>query len=131
MYSKIKKVIQGDENLKELFFGSIVTFFLKIGGMILGYIAMVVIARQYGPETVGYYSIVVSVIMGLSIFSCAGMNISVLRFIGQLNTVDECYKLRVLYKHILQITIPLSFGLSIFLFLFSGTIAEVILNDLR
>ncbi len=72
MLEKIKNKLGKDANLKELLSGSAITFLLKIAGMSLGYIVIIFIAKAYGTDGVGVYSLILSIMTFLAMASLMG-----------------------------------------------------------
>ena len=116
MLEKIKNKLGKDANLKELLSGSAITFLLKISGMLLSYMVIIFIAKAYGAEGVGVYSLILSLMTFLAMASSMGLNFSLLRFVGQFNKSGEQYKLRLLYVYALQLALPLSILISVGLY---------------
>ncbi len=123
MITKLKAKLSSDNNLKEIISGSAVTFALKMGGMLLGYLVVLVISKQFGAEGIGIYSLTLAVITFLAMLSTMGMDMSILRYVGQFNQENHHQKLKLLYKYVLEITVPVSITLSAVLFLLSDYIA--------
>jgi len=122
MLKKIKVKLQNDGHLKELLSGSAITFMLKMTGMFLGYIVVLIISKKYGADGMGMYSLIVSIITFLAMFSAVGMNFSILRYVGQFNKHGEKQKLKLLFKYAMEIVIPLSLVISVGLYLLSDVL---------
>lgn len=130
MINKLRnKFNNGDVHFKEILTGSAITFVLKMLGILLGYIVILIISRNYGAESVGIYNLTLSIMMFLMMISAMGTNISILRYVGQFNNKDEEYKLKLLYKYVLELVLPLSIVLAALLYIFSDVIAEKALNN--
>ena len=69
-----------NKHFKILLDGMKSVFFIKIFGMLISYYAIFLIASKYGPSIVGIYSVSMSFILILAMFSSMGINISILRF---------------------------------------------------
>jgi len=128
VYKLINK-LKSDSNLLNLLQGSGITFILKIFGMFLGYLLLLLIAREYGGEGVGLYTMTINIIMFAVMLSSLGINISILRYVGEYNTPKNQYKLKLIYKFILITTIPLSITVSIILYNYAGLIALELFNN--
>jgi len=123
MLDKIKLKLHSDHNLKELLSGSAITFVLKISGLLLGYFLILLISRSYGADGVGMYSLTVSVIVFTAMLSSIGMTTSILRYVGQFNRNESQEQLRLLYQHVVQLSLPIALFLSVGLYLFAEIIA--------
>ncbi|MBN2896746.1 MAG: flippase [Campylobacterales bacterium] len=129
MIAKIRQKLNRDLHFKEILTGSAVTFVLKMSGMLLGYIVVLMVSRMYGAEGVGFYSLSVSVLTFLAMVSALGMNVSILRYVGQFNKADEAHKLKLLYRYALQLSLPVSLVMSALLFWFAEAIATYVFDN--
>ena len=105
-----------DINLKELLKGSAITSVLKLGGMGLSYVLIYLIAKQAGAEAVGFFQVMVQILTVLGMVLGLGMNISVLRYVGQFNNEENRPKMHVLYQYFVQTVAPLAIGLAVLLY---------------
>lgn len=129
MIKGFKEKLDKDIHLNELLTGSILTFILKLLGMLLSYIVILVISRFYGAEGIGLYTLSLTIMTFMVMISTMGIQLSVLRFVGHINNNKDYFKLRQLYKNINSIVIPTSILLSAFLFLFSEKLALSIFEN--
>lgn len=130
MIKKLKHKLNNDANLRELLSGSAITFIMRIGGMGLGYLTILIIARKYGAEGTGIYSLTSQTINSLAIIGTMGMNMSVLRYVGQYaNKEGSIIWLKNLYKKILQFSLPFTLIISVLVFLFAQEIAIHIFDN--
>lgn len=116
MIKKIKNKLSKDANLKELLSGSAITFVLKMGGMLLSYVLIFLISKQLGAEGVGFFQLMLQILTVLGMVLGLGMNIAVLRYVGQFNNEAEKNKIKDLYNHFISIVGPLSLIVSIILY---------------
>ena len=128
MIEKLKKKIKQDIHLNELFKGSAITFVIKMSGMAFGYLLIYLISKKNGAEGVGFYNLFVKTLMVLGMLSALGMNISVLRYVGQFNNDANKSKMQLLYRYILSYVIPFSCLIGLFVFFFSKKLTSL-LND--
>ncbi|NRA10446.1 MAG: flippase [Crocinitomicaceae bacterium] len=126
MIQKAIKKLNSDGNLKELLSGSAVTFGFKMIGMFLGYILIYIISKKNGANGVGVYSLFRQSIVLASVFLGLGLNISVLRYIGQFNNDKERSNYHYLYRFIIKFVAPTSIVLGAVLFFFSEEIATLL-----
>jgi O-antigen/teichoic acid export membrane protein len=113
---KIKNKLNGDIHLKDLLKGSAITFVLKMGGMGLSYVLIYLISKQAGAEGVGFFQVMLQILTVLGMVLGLGMNISVLRYVGQFNNEENRPKMHVLYKYFVQTVAPLSIGVAVLLY---------------
>ncbi|HET8837567.1 MAG TPA: flippase [Flavobacteriaceae bacterium] len=124
MINKFKKKLGKDAHLKELLTGSAVTFVIKITGMLIGYLVVLLISRKYGAEGVGLYGLTSKLLNSLAILGCLGMNISVLRYVGQFaKNANAPAWLKQLYGHITAFAFPFSVVVGIGLYFSAEIIA--------
>lgn len=129
MINKIKLKINSDMHLKELLSGSTITFVLKMIGLALGYIIALMISQKYGANGIGIYNLTLSIITFFAMISSLGINVSILRYVGQFNNPTEELKLKSLYRHAVELVIPISLLLAFSLYIFSDILAEKIFNN--
>ena len=124
MIQKALGKINKDRNFKELLSGSLITFVLKLFGMLLGYMVIYLISKKNGAEGVGVYSLFRQAIMVCSIVLGLGINISILRFVGQFNNDEERHNYHFLVRYILKLVGPGTIIVGLVMILFAGDIAE-------
>lgn len=128
MIRKLRNTIKGDVHLHELLRGSVITFILKMAGMLLAYVAILAISKRSGANGVGFYQLFIQTLTILSVFLVGGLNSGVLRYVGQFNNEKERSNMHILQRYIQQLILPLSCGLAILIFLFSDTLSHWIAN---
>lgn len=116
MIEKIRNKLASDANLKELLTGSAITFVLKMTGMGLGYLLIYIISQRLGAEGVGFYNLMLQILTVLGMFLGLGMNISVLRYVGQFDNEGERHKMHDLYRYFVSTVGPLSVIVSVGLY---------------
>lgn len=129
MIRQFKSKLSSDKNLKELLTGSVITFTLKILGLILGYILVYVISKKNGSAGVGYYSLIIQSLVLLGMVASMGTNVSVLRYIGQFNHDSKKGQLRILYRKILSLVFPISLIFGAVTYLLAGDIAQHVFKN--
>lgn len=116
MISKIKNKLGKDANLKEILSGSAITFVLKMGGMALGFLLIYLISKRTGAEGVGFYQVLLQILTVLGMVLGLGMNISVLRYVGQFNNEENRPKMHLLYSYIVKTIAPLTAVIGILIY---------------
>lgn len=129
MINRLRNKLNHDIHLKEIFIGSAITFVLKMSGMLLGYLVILIISRQYGPEGVGIYNLTLSIMTLVAMMAAMGLDISILRYVGQFNKNGEEHKLKLLYYYSIELVLPFSLLLAMLLYLFSGVIAQNVFHN--
>lgn len=131
MIQSFKSKYSNNTNFKQLINGTSSTFLISILGMCLGYISTLIISRLYGAQGVGLYNLTFNTMSLVGMICMMGMNISILRFVGEFDKKNKINKLPSLYFSILKIVLPLSLLFSFILFTFSEYIAiELLKNQL-
>jgi len=129
MINKLKLKIDSDAHLKEILSGSAVTFILKMTGLTLSYIVALIISHRYGAEGIGIYNLTLSIITFMAMIASMGINVSILRYVGQFNKTGENHKLKLLYRYASELIFPFSILLSILLYSFSDAIAYSLFDN--
>lgn len=129
MIALLKKKLGKDADIKEVIFGTGVSLFMKISGVGFGYLFFFVMGKYYGAKGVGMYSIFMSTLTLLGLFSVAGMGMAILRYIGEFTSSGEPEKIKELYRHVLEIVIPLSLVVSVLIYIFHNEIAIYAFKD--
>ena len=126
MLSQLKKILDKDIHLKELITGSTVTFVLKMLGMLFGYILIYIISNRNGAEGVGNYNIFVKTITVLGAFTSLGINVAVLRYVGQFNNVTNQGKITSLYNQGFKTVFSLSVLIGFLIYFNAEFIIQII-----
>lgn len=129
-FGVLKNKVSADRHTKEIIKGSLVSFLLKMVGMLLGYAVVLIISREYGAVGTGMYSIHLSILTFVGTVSVMGMGVSILRFVGQFNKAGEKGKLRLLFRHAVEVATPLSIVLGCLLYFLSEPVAIKLFNNI-
>ena len=78
--------IKVDKHLEELIKGSSAAFILRLVGIFINYIFMFLVARFYGAEIFGFFSIFVTLITFFSIVGKFGLEVSIIRAVNSNNS---------------------------------------------
>lgn len=97
-------------------------------GLFIGYLLILLISKRYGSEGVGIYTLTLSIVTILAIISSLGLNLSILRFIGEFKK-EKNKKLKLLYLYSLEVVTILSLIISFTLYHFSYYIATNIFDN--
>lgn len=65
----------------------------------------------------------------VAMIAAMGMNVSILRYVGQFNKSGEKYKLKLLYRYTVELVVPFSLLLALGLFFFAGVIADNVFHN--
>lgn len=110
-------------------FKSGVAFILKIGGMLLGYLLTIYLARELGSFGVGTYSLFMSITTLLGILSLAGFGMATQRFVGEFQAKKQLYLLDQYYKFAVVIVILAAAMFSLFLFIGKEVLHQYVFHE--
>ena len=132
MISNIKNKINGllrDSDFNEIFRGSSISFFLRIAGLVIGYLLTFFIARKYGADSLGEYVLAITVLKIFVVFGKLGIDTTAIRFFSSFATKKRWSSMLNLNIQMIQI-ITISSILSSFLMYFlSHQISEIVNID--
>ena len=129
LFKKIKSIILRNDHFRTILIGSSTAFIFKIFGMAFGYLLIFLIAKIYGSEVIGIYSVTTSIILIASMIGSMGVNTSILRYAGQFQDAANQKNLKNLYKYGLEIAIIASSFIGIIIYFLSNIIAEQLFED--
>ena len=81
MKKRFQKALE-DNDFSELFKKGGISFFLRIGGQIVGFLLTLLIARYFGAEGLGEYMLAVVVLRIFTLIAKLGMDTASIRFIA-------------------------------------------------
>ena len=129
MAKQIKHQEKLDSFLKRIVKTSLIVFIAVIISKILGYVYRITIARNFGPETYGLFSLAVMLIGFFALFSALGLDSGVLRYASFFRGKNENNKIRYIFRLSLKIIISLALVTGILLFFFSDTISSEVFHN--
>ena len=112
-----------DKSLKFIFESSIFVFIAIIFSKLLTYAYRIIIARYFGPEVYGLFSLAIMILSFLVAFSSLGLVEGVLRFTSYYQGKNEIHKIRYIFKLSASILLTSSILFAILLFSFSKIIS--------
>ena len=108
---------------------SVIVFIGIAISKILGYTYRIIIARYFGPEVYGLFTLGLIVFGWLIAFSIFGLNSGLLRYISLYRGKKEFKKISFVYKRVVVITLTLSIFLGLFLFLSADFISLYLFKE--
>ena len=90
-----------DDSLKLIAKSSLVVFIGLFLSKLFMYFYRIIIARYFGPEVYGLYSLAVMIVSWFVIFSVLGLNSGILRYIPFYRGKKENDKIKFLFRYIL------------------------------
>ncbi|HVY01485.1 MAG TPA: flippase, partial [Candidatus Nanoarchaeia archaeon] len=116
-------------NLRILASSAYFVLFSIILSKILGYVYRLVVARQFGAEAYGLFSLAIMVV-GISVsLASLGLGEGLARFIPIYRGTNSPDKARFIFRKTLKITVFLSVILTVLLFVYSNFVATVFFKD--
>lgn len=88
MKKKIREIFN-NEDYKEILHKGFSFLTLRVGGLLLGYVFTILIARQFGASVVGLISLSFTLIMCVSIFGRLGIDVNLIRFFSNEHNKDD------------------------------------------
>lgn len=126
---KFVKEISENKHFQEILRGSISTLILRFIGLVSSYLLFYVLSKYFGAETVGVYSLSISVLSIVSVLGAMGMNTAILRFSAQYGSQGAFGSIKIIYKRMVSVILPVSFCLSLILYYISNFLADTIFDD--
>ena len=118
-----------DENLRIIVKSSVIVFFGLIISKVLSYAYRIIIARSFGPEEYGLFSLSLAIVgFFIAVFGF-GLNEGLLRFISLFRGKKETQKMRYLFRFSLLISLISGVVAAIILFSFSNVISINIFHN--
>ncbi len=118
-----------NHGLKLIVKSSVIVFAALILSKIFGYIYRIIIARHFGPEVYGVFSLSMAIVGLLVIFSLMGFSEGIVRQISFYRGKNEINKIRYIYRFTSATILLTSIVISIFLFFSSSYISTSIFNN--
>lgn len=118
-----------NNSLKLLVKTSVIVFIGLLISKILGYTYRIIIARYFGPETYGLFSLAIVISGWFIAVSALGLSEGLLRFIPLYRGKKEYEKIKYLFRYILIILTITSILSGLLLFFLSGIIATNIFHN--
>ena len=119
-----------DRSLKILVKSSLLVFVGIFISKIMLYLYRVIIARHYGPETYGLFSLSVIILSLFAAFATLGLNEGILRYIPIFRSKKDLGKISYLIKFSLRTVFFLSLVFSLVLFFSSNFISEFFFHNI-
>lgn len=118
-----------DDNFLELIKGGGISFLLKGMGMIIGYLVMIFITNKYGANGYGEYTLLLTVLGIVMVFSKFGMDISIVRVLAEIKLTSNKRDIIKVLIRILIISITIGGIVTVFLLMIPDKIVKVVFKD--
>lgn len=125
MRKKIKRALL-DKDFSELFKKGSMSFFIRIGGQVLGMILTMLIARLFGAKGLGDYVLAITVLRLFSMLAKLGLDTSSVRFIAAFAVQHKWSSIAYLRKQIRLLVIFTTVAFSLLMYFLAEPIANLI-----
>ena len=123
MKRRLQAALQ-DKDFSELFKKGGVSFFLRIGGQLLGFFLTLLIAKYFGAEALGEYMLAVVVLRIFTLLAKLGLDTTSIRFSASFAAQNKWKSLLLFFKKVYFILILSSLVSSFVMYFLSNIIAD-------
>jgi len=125
MKTKIKNTLK-DKDFLEIIKGSGISFFLRFGGLTVGYLLTLVIAHLFGAKGLGDYVLAITVLRLFTLLAKLGLDTTSIRFIASFASQDKWTSIFRFRKQVVSILSLSSIVSSLLMYCFAEPIADLI-----
>jgi len=125
MKTMIKNALK-DKDFSELLKGSGISFFLRFGGLSIGYLLTLVIARLFGAEGLGEYILAITILRLFALLAKLGLDTTSIRFIASYASQSKWTSIFHFRKQIVSILSITSILSSLLMYFLSEPISNLI-----
>ena len=130
MRTSIKKALK-DKDFSELVKGGGVSFFLRFGGLAVGYLLTIVIANFFGAKGLGDYVLAITVLRLFTLLAKLGLDTTSIRFIASFASQEKWTSIFHFRKQVVTILSLTSVLASLLMYFLSETISDLINTNAR
>ena len=117
MINRLKKVLE-DKDLSELIKGSGISFFLRFGGLSVGYLLTLLIANLFGAQGLGDYVLAITVLRLFALLAKLGLDTTSIRFIASFASQEKWTSIFFFRKQVIFILLLTSIFCSFLMYFF-------------
>ena len=125
MRKKIHKLLQ-DRDLAELIKGGRISFFLRSGGLAIGYVLTLVIANLFGAKGLGDYVLAITVLSFFTLLAKLGLDTTSIRFIASFASQKKWTSIYSFRKKVVLLLSCTSVIASLLMYFLAHPIADLI-----
>ena len=125
MKTKIKNALK-DKDFSELIKGSGISFFLRFGGLAVGYLLTLLIANLFGANGLGDYVLAITILRLFTLLAKLGLDTTSIRFIAAFASQDKWTSIFRFRKQVISILSISSIVASLLMYFLSEPIADLI-----
>lgn len=126
--TKLANKVGEDSHLGEILRGSRDTFVLKASGLLAGFLFTFIIARYWGPDALGVFSLCLTVVTIPTVLGVAGLDTTMVRLIAERSAKGDDLFARQIYYKAVKLVLVFTILLSVATFFFASLIADIIFN---
>lgn len=115
-----------DNDFSEIFKKGGVSFLIRIGGQIMGFLLTFVIAHYYGAQALGNYVLAIVILRIFTLLSKLGLDTFSIRFIASFSKKDKWKSIQLFRKKILVLISITSIASSVVMYFLADTIVDYI-----
>ena len=115
-----------DKDFSELLKGGSISLFLRFGGLALGYILTLIIAKLFGARGLGDYVLAITILKLFSVLAKFGLDTASIRFIASFASQEKWKSVLDLRKKVLSILSITSVVASLLMYFLADSIADLI-----
>ena len=115
-----------DKDFSELFKGGGISLVLRFGGLALGYVLTLIIAKLFGARGLGDYVLAITILKLFSVLAKFGLDTASIRFIASFASQEKWKSVLDLRKKVLSILSITSVVASLLMYFLADYIADVI-----
>ena len=130
MINRLKKALE-DKDLSELIKGSGISFFLRFGGLSVGYLLTLLIANLFGAQGLGDYVLAITVLRLFALLAKLGLDTTSIRFIASFASQEKWTSIFFFRKQVIFILLLTSIFCSFLMYFFASDIANLINTNIQ
>ena len=125
MKTKIENALK-DKDFSELIKGSGISFFLRFGGLAVGYLLTLLIANLFGANGLGDYVLAITILRLFTLLAKLGLDTTSIRFIAAFASQDKWTSIFRFRKQVISILSISSIVASLLMYFLAEPIADLI-----
>jgi O-antigen/teichoic acid export membrane protein len=125
MKKKMKNALK-DKDFSEIIKGSGISFFLRFGGLAVGYLLTLLIANLFGANGLGDYVLAITILRLFTLLAKLGLDTTSIRFIAAFASQDKWTSIFRFRKQIISILSISSIVASLLMYFLAEPIADLI-----
>ena len=120
-----------DKDFSELLKGSGISFFLRFGGLAIGYLLTLIIAHLFGADGLGEYILAITILRLFTLLAKVGLDVTSIRFIASFASQNKWRSIFSFRKQVLLILSVSSIISSLLMYFLAIPIADLIHTNYR